>query len=424
VWFLNCPSPWIRPAPCCSASALRAEDFQGSTHALPYDEPVINYSGRTPADPVALLQQRLAGGETALAWDERFGYLPALLDALHVPKSSQMLVFSKTSLQRSHISPENPRALFYNDDVYIGYIPGAPVMEVSAVDPQLGAVFYTLEQEKARPAQFTRSSDCLSCHAAGRSLGVPGHILRSIATDRRGEIDTQNERSPVDPTMPLSDRWAGWYVTGQHGAQTHLGNLIGESAFARQLKEPNHAGNVAELSGFIEADKYPAATSDITALMMLEHQAHMQNYITRLHYEAQLMLAMYGHVRYLKNQVNAFLRCLLFTEEAPLLEPVVGNSEFARQFVSSGPRDHRGRSLRDLDLKTRMFRYPCSYLIYSAAFDALPDEIREVLLGRLYDILTGKETDAQFAGIAEEDRTAILEILRETKQGLPGYWRG
>jgi hypothetical protein len=321
----------------CFSAAVRAEDFQGSTHALPYDEAVINYSGRTPADPVALLQERLAGGATALAWDDRFGYLPALLEALDVPKSSQMLVFSKTSLQRSHISPENPRALFYNDDVYVGYIPGAPAMEVSAVDPQLGAFFYTVEQEKAQPARFTRTTDCLSCHAAGRSLGVPGHILRSIATDRRGEIDTQNERSPVDPTMPLAERWAGWYVTGRHGAQTHLGNLIGESAFARQLTEPNHLGNLTELNRFIEVEKYPAPGSDITALMVLEHQAHMHNYITRLHYEAQLMLAMYGHVRYLKNQVNAFLRCLLFTEETPLSEPVVGNPEFASQFVAAGP---------------------------------------------------------------------------------------
>lgn len=408
----------------CFSAAVRAEDFQGSTHALPYDESVINYSGRTSTDPVALLQKRLAGGETALAWDDRFGYLPAILDALHVPKSSQMLVFSKTSLQRSHISPENPRALFFNDDVYVGYIPGAPAMEVSAVDPQLGAVFYTVEQAKAEPARFTRTSDCLSCHAAGRSLGVPGHILRSIATDRRGEIDTQNERSPVDPTMPLAERWAGWYVTGQHGAQPHLGNLIGEEAFARQLQKPNYLGNLAELSRFIELEKYPAPGSDITALMVLEHQAHMHNYITRLHYEAQLMLAMYGHVRYLKNQINAFLRCLLFTEEAPLTEPIVGNPEFASQFVAAGPRDHRGRSLRELDLKTRMFRYPCSYLIYSPAFDALPNEIREVLLGRLYDILTGKEADPQFAGIAEEDRRAILEILRETKKGLPGNWQG
>jgi hypothetical protein len=150
----------------------------------------------------------------------------------------------------------------------------------------------------------------------------------------------------------------------------------------------------------------------------------MHNYITRLHYESQLMLAMYGHVRYLKNQVNAFLRCLLFTEEAPLTEPVAGNPEFARQWTAAGPRDRRGRSLRDLDMKTRMFRYPCSYLIYSAAFDALPDEIREVLLGKLYDILTGKETDAQFANIKAEDRTAILEILRDTKKGLPAYWQG
>src|SRR5262249_44232824 len=140
---------------------------------------------------------------------------------LGVPKSSQMLVFSKTSLQRTFISPQNPRALYYNDNVYLAYIPGAPRMEISDVDPKLGGVFYTLDQEKVRKPQFTRDSDCLRCHAAARSLGVPGHILRSIATDERGELDIQNETEQVDQCTPMADRWGGWYVTGHHGDQLH-----------------------------------------------------------------------------------------------------------------------------------------------------------------------------------------------------------
>src|SRR6187401_2687718 len=133
-------------AACFFASSLAAEDFQGSTHPVPYDDAIIKYSAQTPTDRIAKLQARIASGEVKLKWDEEFGWLPALLDELKIPKSSQMLVFSQTSLQRRAINPRNPRAIFYNDDVYVGYIPHAPMMEISAVDSKLGAIFYSLDQ--------------------------------------------------------------------------------------------------------------------------------------------------------------------------------------------------------------------------------------------------------------------------------------
>lgn len=403
--------------------AARAEDFQGSTHALPYEEEVIHYSKQTPEDPIAQLQRRIERGEVKLPWDESFGYLPAILDTLGVPKSSQMLVFSKTSLQRRFITPQNPRALYYNDDVDLGYIPGSPVMEIAAVDPKLGSVFYTLEQEKVRKPKFVRDADCLRCHGSSRSLGVPGPIVRSIATDESGELDSAKEAEQVTHFTPLSERWGGWYVTGEHGAQTHRGNLVGAEAFTRHAVEPNALGNLSDLSRFFDRSKHVAPGSDITALMVLEHQAHMHNYLTRLHYETRIMTETYGHIRYLKNQVNAFLRYLLFTEETPLTAPIAGDPEFAKHFAARGPRDAKGRSLRDFDLQTRMFKHPCSFLIYSPAFDALPEMMRDHLLQRLHDILTGKDLDPQFAKIRAEDRHAILEILRETKPNLPAYWR-
>jgi hypothetical protein len=406
----------------CPASS-RAEDFQGSTHSLPYEEEPIAYSKQTPEDPIAQLQGRIDRGEVKLPWDDSFGYLPAILDTLGIAKASQMLVFSKTSLQRRLITPQNPRALYYNDDVYIGFIPGSSLMEIAAVDPKLGSVFYTLEQEKVRKPKFIRDADCLRCHGSSRSLGVPGPVLRSIATDESGELDGANEAEQVTHFTPLSERWGGWYVTGQHGAQTHRGNLVGEEAFTRHTAEPNALGNLSDLSRFFDRSKYVAPGSDITALMVLEHQAHMHNYLTRLHYETRIMTETYGHIRYLKNQVNEFLRYLLFTEETPLTAPIAGDADFAKHFAAQGPRDSKGRSLRDLDLQTRMFKYPCSYLIYSPAFDALPEMMRGHLLQRLHDILTGKDTDPQFAKVRAEDRQAVLEILRETKSNLPAYWR-
>ncbi len=406
----------------CAARVL-AEDFQGASHLLEYNDEPVRYSASTPDDPVARLAARLQSGEAKLAWDDTFGYLPGLLEALHIPKSSQTLVFSKTSLQRRLISPENPRALYFNDDVYIGYIPGSEVMEISAVDPRLGGIFYALEQEKQRKPKFTRSADCLQCHGGQRSLGVPGHILRSVPTDPTGELNTAQEIGDMDHCAPLADRWAGWFVTGKSGAQTHRGNLIGEKDFQRHAAEPGWRGNLTDLSAFFEPAKHLAPGSDIAALMVLQHQTHMHNYIARLNFETQQMTAMYGHIRYLKPQTDAFLRCLLFTEETPLIEPLEGSADFLRDFPAPGPRDSRGRSLRDLDLCTRLFKYPCSFLIYSPAFDALPPLMRDSILARLHAILTGSDPDPQFAKITAEDRRAILEILRETKPSLPDYWR-
>ena len=325
---------------CCAALAVvHAEDFQGSAHKLEYEEAPLKYNEQPTTDAAAQLQHRLSTGETKLKYDEQFGYLPALLDELKVPRSSQMLVFSKTSLQRTFITPENPRALFFNDDVYIGYIPGAPALEVATVDPKIGGVFYRFDNEETRRPRFVREVDCLRCHGAEKTMGVPGFVVRSIGTDATGELDPQTEVSNIDHCTPFADRWAGWYVTGQHGAQTHRGNLIGAGAFERAVKEPNYLGNITRLNGFFDTKKYLRPTSDIVPLMVLEHQTKMHNYITRLSYETQQMMAMYGHIRYLRHQEDAFLRYLLFTEEAP-----PDRADCRRWGIHT--RFHRARSLR------------------------------------------------------------------------------
>jgi len=401
----------------------RAEDFQGSDHPIEYDREPINYSEQEPNDAISEVQAKLAAGQLKLKWDEKHGYLPAVLEVFGIPPSSQMLVFSKTSLQRKLISPQNPRAIYFNDDVYIGFVPGAPVLEISAADPTLGGTFYTLEQEKVRKPKFARGTDCLSCHGGQRSLGVPGHVLRSVLTDHAGELNTLEEVRDITQCTPIKDRWAGWYVTGQHGNQSHRGNLIGMKDFRRFKDEPLFRGNLTNLSEFFNEEIFLRKGSDIVALMVLEHQTHMHNYIARLNLEARQMMAAYGHVRYMRAQVDAFLRYLLFAEEAPLSDPIEGNPEYIRHFTSLGIKDSKGRSFRDLDLKTRTFKYPCSFLIYSPAFDAMAEPIKEVVLQKLHDILTGKNTEEQFARVGAEDRKAILEILRETKPNLPDYWR-
>jgi hypothetical protein len=408
------------------AAGVRAPaqgDFQGASHLMPFDEDTIAYSKARETGRVARLQQRLDSGEVQLTSDDAYGYLLSLLRGLDISTNSQMLVFSKTSFQRDRIGPKAPRALFFNDDVYVGYVPGSPLLEISAADPRLGGVFYTLGQARAERPRFMRTDQCLECHASAKTMGVPGPLVRSFATDESGVVDLASGTSLVNHRTPIEERWGGWYVTGQHGRQTHRGNLIGPAAFDRQQKEPNHAGNQTNLSRFFDGSAYPAPTSDIAALLVLEHQVHMHNFITRLNYEATLALKQYGHLNYLRNVTESFLRYLLFVEEAPLASPVHGSEAFAREFTARGPRDRQGRSLREFDLRTRLFKYPCSYLIYSEAFDALPGPMKERLYQRLHDILTGKDDAPEFQQLSQGTRRAILEILAATKSGLPQYWK-
>jgi hypothetical protein len=401
-----------------------ASDFQGATHLVPIDEDTISYGKTQPASAISQLQTKINTGEVNLEWNEKFGYLPSVLKALKVPVQSQMLVFSKTSLQRERISPQNPRALYFNDDVYIGWIPGAPLMEISVADPKLGGVFYSLEQKRMERPQFKRNDQCLECHASSKSMGVPGHLMRSFATDEDGVVDLSSGTSQVNDRTPFPERWGGWYVSGTHGKQTHRGNLIGAAAFQRQEKEPNFAGNCTNLSAYFPTQKYSSPHSDIVALMVLEHQTHMHNYITRLNYEATLALRTYGHVNYLKSVVEGFVQYMLFAEEAPLVTSVKGTSDFQNEFQSIGPKDRKGRSLRDFDLQTRLFKYPCSFLIYSESFEALPTPAKEKVFARLYEVLSGKEQSEAYEKLSGSSRRAILEILRETKKDLPAYWSG
>ena len=391
---------------------------------VPFEEDTISYNKSPSTGPIMRLQARLDRGEVKLKFDPRTGWRDSLLAALEISPKSQTLLFSKTSLHRERIAPQTPRSVFFNDEVYVGWIPGAPVMEFSEVDPKLGGVFYTLDQTETDKPKFTRNNQCLECHASAKTMGVPGHLIRSFKTDDQGIIDLITGVSEVNHRTPLEDRWGGWYVTGTHGKVTHRGNLFGKAAFQKAEETPNYLGNLTSLKKLVDLSDYASPHSDIVALMVLEHEAHMHNFLTRLHYETQMALSRYQQIRYLRSMSEGFLKYLLFTEETPLKSKVRGTSGYTDYFSSLGPKDGKGRSFRQFDLETRLFKYPCSFLIYTEAFDLLPKPMREQVLQRLHEILTGKDTSPEFAGISPETRRAILEILVETKPNLPGYWRG
>jgi hypothetical protein len=399
----------------------------------------IRYS-QSPADnAVSHLQERIDAGQVRLAHDPTFGYLRALLRELRVPESSQMLVFSKTSFQRDRITPPSPRAVYFGDDAYIGYCRHGEVLEVSAVDPRLGAVFYTLSQEPDDKPRLVRQTDaCLICHASTFNQGFPGHLVRSVYADAGGYPLLSMGTHRTDHTSPLVERWGGWYVTGTSGRQGHLGNLILKGEQPPERIDNSARRNVTTLGGRLKAAGYLSGHSDLVALMVLEHQAEMHNRIVRagfltrlaLHEEVEMNKALGRPADYrsestprrIANACEPLVQYLLFAGEARLTEKVAGTSGFAREFAARGPRDRRGRSLRELDLERRLFRYPCSYLIYSAAFDALPAPAKDQVLRRVWEVLNGWDASADFAHLTAADRRAVLEILVATKPGLPGYW--
>jgi hypothetical protein len=381
----------------------------------------IEYSTTAPTDAVAALQQKIDAGTLKLEFDPEHGYLPAVLNALKVPVASQGLVFSKTSLQLDRIAPWTPRAIYFNDDVYVGWVQHGPIMEVATADPKLGAVFYTLDQHPADHPKFERQTQlCLVCHDSQPITGgVPGFIMRSVYADRYGyAIPTARAVVTTDQT-PLDRRWGGWYVTGTVGAQEHLGNVIAPvtsheipnvSSYEAKVDLAANA-NVTDLSPLFNTKPYLASSSDAVALLVLAHQTHIHNLITIAGYDARTG----SPDQQIIGAADRLVKGMLFSKEIELTAPVKGTSDFAAEFVKQGPRDHEGRSLRDLDLTHRVFKYPLSYLIYSDSFDALPDVVKNRVYQRLDDILSGKDQSGDFADLSEADRKAILEILQDTK---------
>ncbi|MCA9054073.1 MAG: hypothetical protein KDA75_09570 [Planctomycetaceae bacterium] len=402
---------------------------------LEFERPPIDYHERPSQDPVASLQTRIDSGDATLAWDEQHGYLPAVLSALGIDPASQMLVFSKTSFQLQRIRPETPRAVYFNDDAYVGWVQRGDVVEVSAVDPELGAVFYTLAQERVAQPQFLRDKgQCLTCHASSRTQGVPGHLVRSVFADERGQPQLGSGTFTIDHTSPFEKRWGGWYVTGTHGAMRHMGNVLSKSRTHPEDLDREAGANVTDLAPHLHVDPYLRPTSDIVALMVLEHQSQMHNFLTRASYEARHAAHLDGIMnealdrdpdyqsestqRRIASAGDKLLEYMLFSGEFALIAPVAGVSGFADHFARQGPRDSQGRSLRDFDLTTRLMKYPCSFLIYSPAFRTLPPTVHDYVVGRLEKVLSGEDQSAEFAHLTPEDRRAIREILDETAPDL------
>ena len=387
--------------------------------------PAIAYDTTDSNDAIARVNKRLADGSLTLKFDPaNGGYLRSALAALDVPVESQGLVFSKTSFQGELVNVRNPRAIYFNDTTEVGWIRGSEMLEAASLDPRQGVIFYYLTQEASGQPRFKRSNECLACHLSWDTLGVPGLMVQSVHP-LLDEISYVNGYSN-NHASPWSQRFGGWFVTGAYGRIAHLGNVSVMPEDKGKLKVPDPRA-LASVEGLFDTKGYLTQQSDVVSLLLLAHQVGMTNHLTRLGWEARVAAAKPTDAdarARVKEAAQDFVDYLLFIDEEPLRAPVHGTSGFAEKFSVQSPKDSKGRSLHNLDLQTRLLKYPCSYLIYTEAFDALLPAAKEAVYARMWQILSGAETNRRYMRLKPADRTAVIDILRETKRDLPGYFRG
>ncbi len=420
-------------ASLAAAPALHAENE--------YENPPISYSLSDPHDAAQALEKAQTEGKVKIDRSDDWAVLHGLLKQFHIPESSQVMVFSKTSKQNDRNSPSTPRDVYIGDNAYVGYCLGG-VMEVSVIDPRLGPIFYLADPhvKKTEPIRFTRDQSCLSCHGGPFSPDVPGLLVRSVCPSQDGHPIGSQGSKVVDTTTPFEERWGGWYVTGKHGSVIHKGNVTAEEVGEKVTLDPKPGQNVTDLSPFFDSAPYPRKTSDIVALMVLEHQTSTQNILTKANQTAMRAMHMQKSLQkelgepVLDEPVNTARRmidhsardvvdALLFKDEAALPEGgIEGVGGFQEAFEKTGQRTVDGRSLKDLQLLTRLFKHRCSYMIYSVTFANLIPQLKQTVLSDLWIALQGLEPDHRYSYLSTSERRNIAKILVETLPGAPTAW--
>lgn len=401
----------------------------------------IRYSETVSDTPITRISDRIAKGETLLAGSTDQDILRELLELLDIPVESQVLVYSKTSAQNGLITPSTPRAIYFSDNAYVGWVQRGNI-EVITFDERLGAVFHMVhlaERNDNGSPKIARDRSCLDCHAGSPTSGFPGPLVRSVYPGEDGLPIFHAGTFRTDDTSPLAERWGGWYVTGSSGEQQHLGNILAsEEPESGVVVEKIVAEPIDDLSGLFDTGAYlGGGKSDIVALMVLEHQKRVHNALVQANLTVRQMLHRHARMRevfgesresplsetnqrILAHQTENVVEALLFREEFVMEDDgVEGALEFQSAFESGSRKNSENRSLRDFRLYERLFKYRCSYVIYSDVFGHLPKVLKSSVLNRLAEILTSDSVDPAYAYLSESERERIFRILSETD--VPGW---
>ena len=413
-------------------SALGDED--------PFERAPISYSRTIPQDAITVLKSRLASGEIRLEGDER-QVVRSLLKALAIPEASQMLVFSKTSFQKDRINAAHPRAIYFSDEVYVGWCPGG-LVEIAAIDPVLGPVFYSFDPHAVQEGiRFQRDAECLRCHGGTFVREIPGLLARSVFTDTAGQPVLSLGSELVDATTPIEKRWGGWYVTALRAGPRHRGNVILSTEHEPVPQELAVRANLKSLDKLVDTEPYLTSSSDITALLVFEHQVSVQNVLTKANHECLRMMAYqkglqkelketvteeptYESVRHVfSNAAQEVMDALLSKNEAALPEKgIEGAGGFATAFQAGAKEAVGSHSLKQLDLHQRLFKYRCSYLIQSTSFDRLQPILRRRVLQRLGHVLSDPAPEPRYAYLEPAEREGIRQVVTASLGNLPVSW--
>lgn len=414
--------------------------FSAAAEEEAFERRPISYSTTAPHDAVTTLKRKLAAGEIRWDGDDK-SVVRQLLLALGIPESSQLLVFSKTSFQKDRISPSRPRAIYFGDEVYVGWCPGG-LIEVAAVDPVLGPVFYSFDpRSEAGASRFDRDPDCMRCHGGTFVRDVPGLLVRSMFCDANGQPLLALGTDLVEDSTPIEKRWGGWYVTALRAGPQHRGNLVLASE-----QEPNPAqlsanANLANLNKLVDTSPYLVPTSDVTALLIFEHQVSVQNAMTRANQQCLRMMTYqtnlqaelketvtteptYESVKHSFSEAAQQICDALLCKDAAALPSggIAGVGTFARDFEKSGRAAANQPSFKSLDLGSRLFRYRCSYLIQSASFDNLQPTLRRRVLQRLWRVVSDPTPDPRYAYLESQERQGIHDLIASNIHHLPPCW--
>jgi len=405
VFFLTALALLIA-APAADAQR-RERDFEKAPH---------NYWKRTPTDSFTKIKDDLLSGKIPLDRSSEKAFVTSVLKALDISPASQMLVFSTTSLQLSRISPRNPRALYFNEDIYAGWVPGGQ-LEIAAVDPDLGGIYYLFDIPRGtRPMLIARSTRCMNCHAEFEIGRIPGLLIKSVIPGPGGGSLEGFRQESTGHGIPFKERFGGWHVTGKHGIAEHWGNLVGTLSAKGLTKIPNPPGKQ------FRWDRYPVPTSDILAHLLHEHQVGFVNRAVKATYDVRTALhASDGKLTpaaeaIIAKHARELVRYILFADEVALpAGGIEGDALLKKDFLKNARKTKTGQSLRDFDLKTRLFKHRCSYMIHSAAFTGLPTPLKKQVIANLRAALDPARADSESSHLSADEKHAIAAILSATK---------
>lgn len=401
----------------------------GQFPEVDFRNPIHQYDTAVPIDPFSKFLDIIIKEEANLNYKSEKDYLLSLLNLFSISPHSQLLVFSTTSLQLNRISPSNPRAIYFSEDVYLGYVPGGQI-EIIGIDPYLGAIPYIFNlPDKNAPThpKIYRSKRCMNCHASNDIGGIPGLLISSvIPAPGGGTIDVFRKRN-FGHSVSYNERFGGWHITGPHPFTNSWANSIGSMQEEQIKKIDNPPG------AFFGWEKYLTNSSEIIPHLILEHQVGFTNLCISISYKFREIsnpnknLSNQKIKDFIESEAQSLLSYILFKDEPPFPQNQIDkNSKYINDFQKGNNSLKIVHSLRKLNLETRLFENRCSYMLFSNSFKGLPVQIKDHLIPKLHFILTSNSEEVpeefSYLGVAEKER--IHKTLSNLLQEYPSNKKG